>query len=59
MTINQSSLMTDIFKRISSCNDYDPTEVDGLVCSNFTMDFKGNALYWDTKNKNLVLEKLT
>ena len=51
--------MTDIFKRISSCNDYDPTEVDGLVCSNFTMDFKGNALYWDTKNKNLVLEKLT
>ena len=51
--------MTDIFKRISSCSDYFATELDGSVFSNFTMDFKGNALYWDMNNKYLVLKSLT
>ena len=59
MKLNQSSLMTDIFKRIASCTDYDPIDIDGSVCSQLTMDFKGNALYWDKTNKYLVLKSLT
>jgi hypothetical protein len=43
--------MTDIFKRIASCTDYDPNEIDGNVFTQLTMDFKGNALFWDKTNK--------
>lgn len=51
--------MTDIFKRIASCTDYDPNEIDGNVFTQLTMDFKGNALFWDKTNKFLTLKSLT